>query len=100
MGDAFRKELEHQAILDWKNILSTESGIRTFARILNNLGAFSPSFTTNSNIYKNAALNDFARGLIEEMDSADMQFYVAIKKYMLRLKNEYATQLREEINNG
>jgi hypothetical protein len=85
----FLEILEQQRKDDLRNILSTESGIRVFAWMLNNMGLFKPAFATNSNIYRNAALNDFARALTEEIDQADMQFLIKIKQNMLRLKDEY-----------
>ena len=78
-----RKLLRSQYDEDIKSVLESPRGVSFLAMLLNNLGYFQDVYTPNSQIYKNAALTDFARRLSEDIDRADLQWMVKIKQEML-----------------
>lgn len=68
---------------DIKSVLESPRGVSFLAMLMNNLGYFQDVYTPNSQIYRNAALTDFARRLSEDIDRIDLQWMVKIKQEML-----------------
>jgi len=87
-SDEYLKNKQKQYLLDLKAIMDTPAGVRLFAHILKDMGLFDSVYTTNSLVYKNAALTDFARVLTENMDRIDMQILVKVKQHLLNERQE------------
>lgn len=68
---------------DLRAVLYTQAGLRTFARMLADLGVGMPSWRPNSSIYRDTALKDYGDSLLAEIAEADEQIFVKLQ-YAIR----------------